>query len=604
MEENGNRPSITVSTVSTAPAAFNVWEGLGVFLALLAAAYFLALRIRGGYPPAGDEGSWMSVASEVARGQGYSTRWLEGHFLTPYTLPRPDDFRYPVLTSLLALAFGIWGQSVETARWTVAGVFLAFAFSSWLVCRSAFGRWAAMAGLWIMVTSPLQLEWNSGVYTEGAFGLAFTGLAAWCLLGARPEDRPREKSGGPAGPGDAIGLHSPLWWAGLGCGVGLLYLVRVNGILFLPGVFWLFWRTRKQGLSWKHPAWALAAFVLTASPWLIRTGIHFGSPFHIAGSGGLLREAGQSHTLSLAQYLSQHDFLFPIRRMVLGLFRFFQALRGYELGLETVPLLLAGSALILRRRFPGPFLARHLLARHLPASHFLAAGLALSFAASVYASYNSWAGARYMSGMLPFVYAYGLSLVPSLAAAKPALRLLKKVRARMNGLRIPLSPSLHLAAVLGIALLLAPVLQPHRFYQRKFSQRIATLGVYPYRADLTGHLGILETRLPPGGRYFAGTLCNVNFLSGSGHCIALQELYDPTWFPRSMAAFEPELIALTHAETREAPMLDALDRMRAGGYIQDTLETTALGVYLTLRPAGSARAGAQTPIHGFQKQGR
>lgn len=586
-EETGKPRRLPASSLLT---AFTLWEGLGVVLALSASVYFLQLRIRGGYPPGGDEGSWMSVASEVAHGRGYTTRWLEGHFLTPYALPRPDDFRYPMLTSLLALAFGIWGQSVETARWTVAGVFLAFAFSSWLVCRYAFGRWAAMAGLGIMVTSPLQLEWNSGVYTEGAFGLAVTGLTAWCLLGARGA-RPRAT-------GTTL-MHSPLWWAGLGCGVGLLYLVRVNGILFLPGVFWLYRRAGKPGLSWKLPMWAMAAFVLTASPWLIRTGIHFGSPFHIAGSGGLLREAGQSHNLGLAEYLSQHDFLFPVRRMVLGLFRFFQALRGYEHGLETAPLLLAGLAHILRRRFPSP-----LLASRFPASPFLASGLALSFAASVYASYNSWAGARYMSGMLPFVYVYGLSLVPTLAAAGPVSRLLEKARARMKGLRIPIAPSFHLAAVLGIALLLAPALEPHRFYQRKFSQRIATLGAYPYRADLSGHLRILEARLPPGGRYFAGTLCNVNFLSGSGHCIALQELYDPAWFPRSMAAFGPELIALTHPETRAAPMLEALERMRAGGYIQDTLESTALGVYLSLRPAVSARAGIQAPIHGFQEQAR
>lgn len=558
-----------------------VWETLGAVLAFLAAAHFLSLRIRGGYLPGGDEGSWMSVASEVAHGHGYLTRWLEGHFLSPYALPRPDDFRYPVLTSLLALSFRVFGQSVETARWTVAGVFLAFAFSSWLVCRSAFGRWAAMAGLWMTVTSLLQLEWNSGVYTEGAFGLAVTGLAAWCLLAGRP----RRTAGRAAGPGGATWLKSPLWWAGLGCGVGLLYLVRVNGILFLPGALWLFLRERKQGLSWKHPAWAMAAFALIASPWLIRTGIHFGNPLHIAGSGGLLREAGQSHNLSLAEYLSQHDFLFPVRRMALGLIRFFQALRGYEHGLETAPLLLAGLSLALRRRFPSPFLT---------------AGFALSFAASVYASYNSWAGVRYMSGMFPFVYAYGLSLVPSLAASRPARRVLEAARARMEAVRIPVAPSLYLVAALGIALLLLPVLHPHRFYQRKYSQRIAALGAYPYRADLAGHIGILDTRLPPQGRYFAGTLCNVNFLSGSGHCIALQELYDPAWFPRSMAAFGPGLIALTREETRDPAMLKALERMRAGGYTQDTLETTALGVYLSLRPADSARAGVQA-IRRFQE---
>jgi hypothetical protein len=94
---------------------------------LIAGFHFLALRIRAGGLPAGDEGSWMAVASELAQGRGFATRWLEAHFLTPYALPRPDDFRYPGLTGLLALAFRLFGASIETARWTVGMAFLAFA---------------------------------------------------------------------------------------------------------------------------------------------------------------------------------------------------------------------------------------------------------------------------------------------------------------------------------------------------------------------------------------------------------------------------------------------------------------------------------------------
>src|SRR6185369_15716110 len=104
--------------------------------------------------------SWMSVANELAHGRGFSTRWLEVHFLVPYTLPRPDDFRYPALTSLLALTFRVFGYSIETARWTVGAVFLAFATAIWGLARAAFGRWAAQAAVWVTVASLLQLQWN------------------------------------------------------------------------------------------------------------------------------------------------------------------------------------------------------------------------------------------------------------------------------------------------------------------------------------------------------------------------------------------------------------------------------------------------------------
>lgn len=538
---------------------FSPWEGVLVLLALAVGFHFLALRIQGGGLPDGDEGSWIAVATELALGRGFMTRWLEAPFLLPYAIPRPDDFRYPVMTSLLALDFKIWGFSVETARWTVAWVFLAFASSTYLVCRFAFGRWAAMAGLWLMVTSLLQLEWNAAVYTEGMFGLVVAGLAAWCLRGraTMASDRP-------------LGFRSFSWWAVLGGGVGILYLVRVNGILFLPGIALLFWSNRKSPLSWKHLAAALAAFALVISPWLIRAWMNFGNPFHFAGSGGLLRDPGQaltqSHTQNMFEYFSRHDLLFPLQRIGVGTLRFFQGLHDFEHGLEAAPLILALAAAILRRPFFNPFLA---------------AGFILTLAASAYASYNSWAGVRYMSGLLPFAYAYGLSLLPSLFASKAASDALGRVGVST---RIPGGMLSSIAGALGIALLLAPVIHPHRFHERRLSREIAAAGPYAYRQGLAEHLAILETHLPREGRYYAASLCNANFLSPDRGCIGLQELYDPTWFARSTAAFHPRLIVLTHGETRDQKMLAALARMRSEGYAHDTLGTGALAVYLALRP--------------------
>ncbi len=532
------------SEISDLGKPFSVWEALGVLLALLLGFHFLALRVFAGGLPGGDEGSWLSVAAELARGHGFTTHWLEAHFLTPYTLPRPDDFRYPALTSLLAMVFRAGFFSLEAARWTVTAVFLAFVSSLYLICRSTFGRWTAMATLWLTVSSLFQLEWNSIVYTEGLFGLVLAWLTAWCLRGERTA---RENT--------PLGFSTLSWWAILGIGVGALYLVRANGILFLPGIVWLYWRRRKQsasspGLSWRHPAIAIAGFTLITAPWLIRTGLNFGNPFHVAGSAGILREVGEPHTLTVVQYLSQYDLLFPLRHWALGVFRFFKTLHEFEHGMESAPVLLALVAVVLRRPFFSPFLV---------------VGFLLTFAASAYAACNSWAGIRYMSALVPFIYAYGLSLPAYFA----------KTRSRFSGPWMSAG-----ASVLGIALLLLPVVYPHRFYERKFSQNPE--GRYAYRWQLADHLARLETRLPKGGRYYAASLCKVNFLLEDRDCVGLQELYDPTWFPRSMQAFHPHLIVLTHAETSQDDMLTAMARMRSEGYAQDTLESGPLAVYLSL----------------------
>lgn len=526
---------------------------MGVALAIALGIHFLALRIRAGGLPGGDEGSWISAAAELSRGRGFTTRWLEAHFLTPYVIPRPDDFRYPFFTSLLALAFKVFGLSVETARWTAAAAFTGFALMVWRACRSAFGPWTAMAALWLTVTSLLQLAWNSVVYTEGLFGLLVAALALWCLRGEASREAARP-----------FAFRSYGWWAVLGTLVGGLYLARLNGILFLPGILWLYWLRRKDGLSWRHPSVAFAAFAMAAAPWLMRTALAFGNPLHFAGSGGLLRDPGISHTLNLSQYLSLHGRFFLVERFAIGFLNFFRDLHHFEHGLEIAPLLLVCVAVIMRRRFWSPFLAM---------------GFLFTFAACCYASYNSWA-VRYMTGLMPLVYAYGLSVLPSLVQALPA------------AFTPAARKALPVAGALAVPLLLLPVLNPHRHYERKFSASIAAAGAYPVRRDAADHIARLGRLLPEGGRYYATSLCNLNFLTEASGCVGLQELYDPTWFARSQAAFHPGLIALTHAETGAPAMRAALDHMRASGYVQDTLETGPLAVYLSLHPAGAGSAPA------------
>lgn len=515
---------------TTEKEAWTLWEGLGALLALVVGFHFLALRVHAGGLPGGDEGSWLSVAAELARGNGFTTRWLEAHFLTPYTLPRPDDFRYPALTSLLAAVFQFTGFSIEAARWTVATVFLIFASSTYLLCRSAFGRWTAMTALWLTCLSLLQLQWNSIVYTEGLFGLAVTGVAAWCLRGERTLNQIHR-----------IGFQSKAWWFLLGAMVGCVYLVRANGILFLIGIPILFWRRKQYGIGWKHPSFACAGFLFIASPWLIHMAEHFGNPMHVAGNAGMLRTAGESHTFSITQFIVKHGFFFPLERITWGTFHFFRDLHFFEHGLEAAPIVLVLLSCFRRRSFISPFLT---------------GGFLITFFACVYTAYDSWAGVRYMSGLLPLVYAYGLSSLRHLWGSGKSATWLSWVLA---------------------LLLLLPVLMPHRFYERKY----ANPGMSS--SGLADHLYRLKKFVPTGESYYAASLCKVNFMVTERYCIGLQELYDPTWFSRSIDAFHPQIVMLTREETKDSVLCAALTKMRIEGYRQDTLEVTPLAVYFSLR---------------------
>jgi hypothetical protein len=282
-------------------------------------------------------------------------------------------------------------------------------------------------------------------------------------------------------------------------------------------------------------------------PWLIRTYLHFGNPFHIAGNAGFLREAGQSHTLTLFQFMAQHNPYFPLERVVIGVPRFLSTLNFFEHGLEIVPLLAAFVALLLRRSFFGPFLS---------------AGFMLSGAICCYSAYSGWAGIRYMSSMLPFLYAYGLSTLPVLFA-----KLFPAASKRFS----------FVIGITGILVLLWPVFHPHRFYERKL---IPADSLNVERAD---HIRRLNKLVPTAERYYAGTLCEVNFLTLNRDCVGLQELYDTTWFTRSMKAFHPGFMVLTHKETGDSLMQATFKRMRAAGYTHDTLDSGPLAVYLALR---------------------
>jgi hypothetical protein len=390
----------------------------------------------------------------------------------------------------------------------------------------------AWLGTVLLVVSLLQLEWNSRVYTEGLFGLVLSALIFHSLW-----NRPR----------------SLAYWSGLGAGLGLLCLTRPNGILMAPGLLALWWFNRRNGATWRHAALAFGVLLTALSPWLLRNALHFGNPFHIAGSAGLLRaDHAESATFTLAEFLGQNGVLFPITRLVLGVPRFFRDLHFFEHGLEIIPLLLAAWALW-RRRFYNPFVAT---------------GFALTFAACCYAAYNSWAGVRYFSAFLPFVYAAGI------AEAWNGINRIADTRWR---------------ALAGLALgviLVVPVIHPHRFYERRYS----TLDNAPLKSAVAEHRHALQKLLPSDGVYYAGNLCQLNFLSENLRCVGLQHLVDTAWFARSEAEFRPRLLALRRGEDSAFDVRKALQRYRAAGFSWDTAAALDSTFYLRLIEPGEARS--------------
>lgn len=516
------------------------WEVPGLLLCLALAAWFLSIRIATGPMPVADEGSWLAVAAELANGEGFKTRWLEFHYLTPYELPRPDDMRFPVLSALLALWFKIAGYSLEGARLLMACLFLAFMASAWYAVRLRWGALAAFLTAWLMALSPMQLEWSSYVMCEGVFGLV---LSLWLIWIQKA----------PA--------VSRLHWAFSGVLVAVLCLVRTNGILLLPGVMLgALHAHRTFARAWRPMLIALAGFLLVASPWLLRNWIVFGNPFHVGGSAGLLRDAHtQDATLTVWQFLSRYGWEFPIRRVILGFVRMLQALHFYDQGLQILPLALCLPALIRRQPFFPPAAAW---------------GFGISYAACLYAAYNSWAGVRYFSPFLPFLYAYGISQGLDLLSRAG------RIVPRTLMARAPWAGALKAGS---LALLLAlPVINAHRFYLRHFPSRS-----HPSGPQVEEYLRELHGRLPANRAYLAARLCQVNFRVRD-LCVGLQGPRMEEWLPRSLDRFQPEFLALTPAESADSLGRAVFAGLGASGRKAEAVFSNGIGILYRIAPARAA----------------
>ncbi|MDD5673780.1 MAG: glycosyltransferase family 39 protein [Chitinivibrionales bacterium] len=475
-----------------------------VGLLLLLAFHFLQERIVHHGLPTGDEGSWMSAAAEFARGNGFSTRWLEYLFLQHWTLPRPDDFRYPGLVLVLAAAFKCFGISLGTALGAVAAVFLTACGAAYLVWRKFFGVKTALVTLALTAFSLLQLYWNAQVYTEGLFGLVLS-LLLLATVYLHPAGR--------------------AYWIAAGIIAGLLYLVRPNAVLFAPAIvfagIWYF-KTRKIPL-W-HSFLALGAMFAVMTPWLARSWLQFGNPFYIAGNAGLLSPSmNQTAGFSVGGFIGLHNGLLPLKALAKGFLNLTDTLNFFEHGLEILPLAFAAVALLQKRTFYNALAA---------------AGFLLSFCACCYVGYaRSWAAVRYLLPFMPFVYAYGVHAMIGLGE-KASGRFFPRLRG--------------MAAPFVLAVCLIPVVNPHRYYERTLAAAPKTDRCFAeYVSAITDLVGQNQT-------YCAGSLAQLNFLCNR-NCVGIQAFFDSSKVDTVVARFRPKMIVVTVAEEKD-PTMQAIQR--------------------------------------------
>lgn len=495
--------------------------------------HFLSERVNHRSFPSGDEGSWLSVAAEASRGHGFITRWLEHPFLTPYALPRPDDYRYPGLVACLAIGFKLFGISYDTALGVVTFLFSIYALLVYLVSRKFFGIRVACVTMACTVFSLLQLYWNSIVYTEGLFGIV---AASLFLISAYVSERRR------------------LFWILTGVGIGVLYLVRPNGLLFGFGLAYLFLRSfRKNGKTAGNLIVGFVAMGIIIGPWLLRNYVFFGNPFHIAGSAGLLRvSTDEPLTYSVFDFLKIHGALFPLKAVCIGSWNFIITLHVFEHGLEIIPLVFFALGIILR--VPGY-------------NAFIAAALLISFLSCAYTSKASWSGVRYFSSLLPFVYAYGFYCL---------FRMLDRITTN----RGRWTHYLLFFVVAGFSL--APVFYPHRYYERTFK----TMPLVHRNFDT--HVRMLAARLSNHDAYLANKMAQVNFLT-EYNCVGMQQFFDSTNVGRALCQFSPKLLVVTPDEEKEPKMRAIMREIERKNCTLEKTDSTEMCYYYLISASDCLR---------------
>ncbi|MBN1761359.1 MAG: glycosyltransferase family 39 protein [Chitinispirillaceae bacterium] len=517
-------------------------EALVVTAILLTAFFLLAQRINLRTFPSGDEGSWMGVAAQLERGEGFTTRWFEHPYLNHPMLPRPDDYRYPGLTLILAAMFHFFGTSYTVGLWTVAALQLIFLSLFYLIIRRLYGVTVACTALTVTSLSLLQIYWNSAVYSEGLFGIGLALITMAVLF----QDLSKYRS-----------------WAVIGIACGLLYYIRPNGILMLGGLpVYVFFKRKDGRKPFIDAGICFTAFLLMILPWVLRYVMQFGNPLHIAGGASVLRASNNDPmTWSFLDFIRHYGPFIPFRMIGTGIGHFFVALHFFDRNLFILPL--AGVVIRLcRKRCRGDIV--------------LAPFYLLTTIACFYISYqHSWAAVRYMAPLLPFIYAYGIAELSRMV--------------RTAGKKLPVSLQ-KVPVVVLLAVLVAPVYYPHRFYLRQCLKKTGVDRTYPQ------HRALLQKLVREDGYYLADSYGQLAFLS-TRRCVGIQTFVDSTMIPEFLSRYNPALLILT-AEEEDSPRIRGIvHEITRNGIAPDPVVREDGATYYLLRSIPPDTTVAATP-HG------
>jgi hypothetical protein len=232
-------------------------------------------------------------------------------------------------------------------------------------------------------------------------------------------------------------------------------------------------------------------------------------------------DVAEMPTSGLWEFLGREGLLYPFLRLAKGLPQLMADFHRADHGLLLMPfMLILGTALAsLRWKKLRP-----------------AAIFTWSFAAALlpcaYVAVNSWAGARYATPFLPFIIGYGLYGVSQGAQSF--------LQSKSWHPSIPLG-----MAIAAIALLLIPVVNPHRYWFRIQS------GLSRDAEALPQFIRALEAQVPAGQPFYAASLCQAAFASDRP-CIGIQEWSGPEVAERLQKFYQPQWMALAPSDSANA----------------------------------------------------
>jgi 4-amino-4-deoxy-L-arabinose transferase-like glycosyltransferase len=225
--------------------------------ALLIAA--LAVRVADvestSYRPINDAGSYLTLASEIARTGGYSTSHLPGSGAGgtrgPSAYFAPGFPYYLAAVDLISGNRTRRGGAIHPARISQAVLGTITVGLVGLVAFELFGGTVTLIALALAAIYPVLVELSAVLVAENLM-TALILAATWTGLRARRS------------------AHPYRWIGAGGVLAGLATLTHVNSLLVIAPLAFAAWRARR---GWIAPALLLAATLLTITPWIVRNAV-------------------------------------------------------------------------------------------------------------------------------------------------------------------------------------------------------------------------------------------------------------------------------------------------------------------------------------------